>query len=121
MEKIKNEEEKKKKNVFEDFRKKLNQIKKYRQLNLINNKGGSELEINSQLKKRKNILNEILLNLKKNKIKIENDYKLEIQNLSKKNKLSEIKDEIIKYEYECTNLSRLFARCKRDCFTSRNA
>lgn len=32
MEKIKNEEETKKKNVFEDFRKKLNQIKKYRKL-----------------------------------------------------------------------------------------
>lgn len=107
MEKIKNEEETKKKNVFEDFRKKLEQIKKYRKLNLISNKGGSELEINSQLKKRKNILNEILLNLKKNKIKIENDYKLEIQNLSKKNKLSKIKEEIIKYEYECTNLLNL--------------
>ena len=96
MKKIKSEEEKVKKEVFEHFRKRFKELKKINNLTLISNKGKNDLEINSQLKKRKNILNGILLNLKNNKIKIEKDFNLELKNLSKNEKII--------YEYECTNL-----------------
>ena len=107
IEKIKSEEEKIKKKVFEYFRNRFKELKKLRKLTLISNKGKSDLEINSQLKKRKNLLNEILLNLKNNKIKIENDFNLELKNLSKNKIQSKIKEEIIIYEYECINLLNL--------------